>query len=328
MAERGSRGPGRGPGRGQDERPRSRGRGATQEAWDAETATHVRTEGGGFRPPAQRAPAEEAPAEQTAARPAAPATPRKPRRPRRTKRSTEERNRRRFARRQWARRWLAWRAVLVVVVLLAAATAAGWVVLVSSLLAVEDVEVSGTELLDQQQVTNAAAVSTGEPLARVDLEAIERRVEALAEVQEATVTRSWPNAVDVSVTEREAIAVVEMSGRLRGMDDQGVLFREFDKAAPALPRVVMPTGTTSEAMVEAARVIEALPGDLVPRVDHVEVDSVDAISLVLRGDRRVVWGSAEESEAKAEVVDALLAAVPAAVYDVSVPGQPTTTQQP
>ena len=55
--------------------------------------------------------------------------------------------------------------------------------------------------------------------------------------------------------------------------------------------------------------------------------TVDQITLVLRDGRQVLWGSAEESDAKARVLVALLKE-PAASYDVSVPGQPTTSQQP
>ena len=43
-----------------------------------------------------------------------------------------------------------------------------------------------------------------------------------------------------------------------------------------------------------------------------------------QGRPQVVWGSADESETKAEVLETLLATVQAQVYDVSVPSKPTT----
>ncbi len=72
------------------------------------------------------------------------------------------------------------------------------------------------------------------------------------------------------------------------------------------------------------RSLAALPAALSRRVNYVEVATVDQISLVLRDDRRVVWGSAEESAEKAEVLAQLLKQ-PARTYDVSVPGQPATS---
>ena len=52
---------------------------------------------------------------------------------------------------------------------------------------------------------------------------------------------------------------------------------------------------------------------------------MDTISLVLRNGRTILWGSAEDSANKAEVLDVLLDRK-AQVYDVSVPGQPTITR--
>ena len=139
-----------------------------------------------------------------------------------------------------------------------------------------------------------------------------------------SVTRQWPHGVLISIEERVPIAVVEIGGRLRGMDADGVVFRDYKKAPPGLPRVETSIGTTSAALKEAAKVISALPQELSLLVDHVQVTTVDQISLVLKDGRTVVWGSAEESDTKAEVLATLLATVQAQLYDVSVPSKPTT----
>ncbi|MDX6374238.1 MAG: cell division protein FtsQ, partial [Nocardioidaceae bacterium] len=83
-------------------------------------------------------------------------------------------------------------------------------------------------------------------------------------------------------------------------------------------------GTTSAALKEAAKVISALPQELSLLVDHVQVTTVDQISLVLKDGRTVIWGSAEESDTKAEVLGLMLTTIQAQVYDVSVPSKPTT----
>ena len=69
--------------------------------------------------------------------------------------------------------------------------------------------------------------------------------------------------------------------------------------------------------------VGVLPADIVAKIDFVDVKTVDQISLKFRDGRTVVWGSADESEQKARVLDALLRQR-FDVYDVSVPGQPTT----
>jgi cell division protein FtsQ len=233
------------------------------------------------------------------------------------------RSRRRFARRQWARRWLAWRRVVALLLFMGLVVGGVWLVYFSDLLAVERVEVEGTRTLGSEQVREVAAVPAGQPLARVDLDAIRARIEALAVVRDAQVTRTWPDRVEIHVEERVAIAVVDIGGQIRGMDAEGVVFREYPRPPSGLPQVRTSSDTRSDALREAALVVESLPGDITRRVDHVAVGTIDQISLVLRDGRTVVWGSAEESEAKSEVLSGLLGQ-PARTYDVSVPGQPTT----
>jgi cell division protein FtsQ len=235
---------------------------------------------------------------------------------------TAARSRRAFARRQWARRWLTWKYVLLGLLLVGVLAGTVWLFWFSSYLSVRTVEVTGVDRLGDAEVLAAADVPDGEPLARVDLATVRARVQALADVRSAEVTRTWPDTVTITVEERTPVAVVEIGGRLRGLDSEGVVFREFRSVPEGLPRVETPVDTGRDALLEASRVVSALPADLTRRVDHVEVATVDQISLELRDGRSVVWGSAEESEAKAEVLAALLEQ-PGTTYDVSVPGQPT-----
>ncbi|MDR7253869.1 cell division protein FtsQ [Nocardioides sp. BE266] len=233
------------------------------------------------------------------------------------------RTRRRFARRQWARRWLSLRYVLAFVAIVALLATSIWLVFFSTTLQVKRVEVVGNELLSDGRIREVADIPLGDQLALVDLGRADRRIASMAEVQSVDVTRTWPDAVRIEVVERTAVAVVELGGTLRGLDKDGVVFREYKSAPKGMPRVRPGAGAGTDALKEAATVVSALPEDLAARVDHVEVATVDQITLVLRDRRQVLWGSAEESELKAEVIDSLLAAQEASVYDVSVPGNPT-----
>jgi cell division protein FtsQ len=217
-----------------------------------------------------------------------------------------------------------WRVVVAALALLALVATAVWLVFFSAVLSVTKVTVDGNRLLGPDRVLAVAKVPMGEQLATVDLEAISRRVAVLAEVEDVDVTRSWPDGVRIDVTERTAVAVVELGGRLRGLDASGVVFREYRSAPRGMPRVRPTTSTGADALAEAAGVVAVLPADLAARVDHVEVQTIDQITLVLRDGRQVLWGSAEQSELKARVLPELLAAQRAQVYDVSVPESPIT----
>ncbi|RJS47660.1 cell division protein FtsQ/DivIB [Nocardioides cavernaquae] len=236
-----------------------------------------------------------------------------------------EATRRRFARRQWARRWGTWRIALVLLVLVGLLVALVWMVFASSVLAVRGVEVHGTSMLSRQQVTRAAGVVEGVPLARADLDAIRARVENLAAVESVDVSRSWPHHVRIDVTERQAVAVIDEGDRLRGMDADGVVFRTYATRPKDLPLIRTAPDTRTDAMSEAAEVIGVLPEKVSRRVAYVDVKTRDEIILTLRDGKKVLWGSADQAHDKARVLDALLAtSKDATSYDVSVPGQPTT----
>src|SRR4051794_32478133 len=90
----------------------------------------------------------------------------------------EERTRKRFARRQWARRWLAWRYVVAAVVAVLLVVVAGWLVYFSSWLSVQGADIEGLHRLSEQEGAEAAAVPVGEPLASGDPDRIRARGQA------------------------------------------------------------------------------------------------------------------------------------------------------
>lgn len=240
-----------------------------------------------------------------------------------------QRSRRRFARRQWRRRWLAWRYLVVALVVVLLAGFGIWAAYFSSWLSVKGVDitgVSGGTTLTTGQVRRVAGVPTGGPLLQADLDSVRRRVAALAAVKSVDVSREWPSKVRIAIVERTPVAVIEIGSELHALDASGVVFSSYQNPPKGLPKVFTPTGTSAAALKQAAEVVTALPPAVASRVDHVEVQSIDEISLKLASGQTVRWGSASDSDTKGEVLAALLKARPdVKTYDVSVPGQPVTS---
>lgn len=237
--------------------------------------------------------------------------------------SVRDRTRKAFARRQRARRWLTWRYVVAAVAAVLAVGLGVYALYFSSWLRAEGVELVGNELLTDAQVLAAAEVPTGGPLARTDVGAIERRVESLAAVRNADVSRKWPHDVRIEITERTPVAVLDLGDRVVALDADGTAFPAPPRARQGLPRVKVGAGADKDALREGAAVVAVLDDEVTALVDHVEVRTVDEILLRLRDGRLVRWGSADDSEDKAAVLLALLDRK-AQTYDVSVPGAPTT----
>jgi cell division protein FtsQ len=228
-----------------------------------------------------------------------------------------------FARRRWVQRLRRLRPLLYAALLLVLIGTGTWLVFFSSVVTVKDVAVRGNTTLSAARIEAVAKAPMGRQLARVDLAAIQARVESVPAVKSVSVSRSWPDTISITVTERTPVAVVDRGANLQAVDEDGVLFGSYPRQPDDLPLIQTATDVKSEALAEAARVVTSLRADIAAKVDRVEVESVDRILLQLAGGRTVMWGSAEESDAKAAVVAVLLEQKVDEI-DVSVPGRPTT----
>ncbi len=230
-----------------------------------------------------------------------------------------------FQRRRLSSRVKALRPLLLAVVTLAAVGFGAWAVFFSSWLAAEHVAVRGESTVAERDVEAAARVTMGTPLSRLDLDPIRDRVAALPAVRTVTVHRAWPNTVTIDITERQPVAAIHRGGAWWVLDDEGVIFRRTPRRETRLPVIAVGSRAGVEAVREAASVVVTLPRDLLSRTRRLAAASMDSITLRLKDDSVVIWGSAAESDRKVEVLEALLANVKASTYDLSVPEQPTTS---
>ncbi|MGY1743276.1 MULTISPECIES: cell division protein FtsQ/DivIB [unclassified Blastococcus] len=217
-------------------------------------------------------------------------------------------------------------AVRIGLVLTAVAVAA-WVVWGSPLLAVATVRVDGAGSLTADQVRAAAGVAEGTPLLRVDTDAAAARVARLPQVASVQVTRGWPQTVVITVAERVPVAVVEQAGTRSLVDAAGVLFDTVTGEPPTgvVPLEVAAPGPEDAATRAGLAALVELPRDVRAQVAAVAAPSANEVTLTLTDGTTVLWGSAEDSAEKADVLVALLgqlasgALEPADTIDVSAP---------
>ncbi len=204
-------------------------------------------------------------------------------------------------------------AVLVPLLLL------GWVLLGSSLLAVQKVVVTGEHRLTAAQVEAVADVRTGTPLARLDAAGIARRVRTLGAVDRVTVSRAWPHTVKVTVVERVPFVAVPRTHGVLLLDDEGYPLATVATIPRGVVRLEVTDPTRGDATTEAAlSVLRELPKTLRGALGSVRASSPEQVTLLLSGGRQVLWGGASEGPAKAAAALALLR-MPGTVFDVSAP---------
>lgn len=211
-------------------------------------------------------------------------------------------------------RWRMWLAIGGLILVIGVVV---WLVWFSSVLTVRDVRVVGATGKGADQVMAQAAVPMGQPLARVDSDAIAARIAAIDWVGDAEVRRGWPTEIVLAVQERTAIA--EQSDTGKGIDDAGAAF----DAPGKLPKGLVVIDARDEGLTAAVGVLTSLPADLRTRVVRMRASTRDDVELTLRSGAIVRWGSVDQADVKAQVLAALLARR-ARMYDVTAPELPTT----
>lgn len=208
------------------------------------------------------------------------------------------------------------RALIIVVAVGLVLGGCVWAIGFTALFSARHIEVSGTSLV--AEVTAAAAVPEQTPLARVDVTAIDARVRAIPQVADVSVSRVPPDRLVVAVVERVPVAVRPEAGSWLLIDGAGTGYLLVPDR-PALPEVRADGPGEGAALAVAA----ALPDALRAEVATVSAATLDDVRLTLRSGAEVIWGSAEQTALKADVLQALLV-TGAATYDVSAPATPTT----
>jgi cell division protein FtsQ len=159
----------------------------------------------------------------------------------------------------------------------------------------------------------------------VDTSALRARVAAIPSVASVTVTRAWPNTLQVTVRERTAMVATSRADGWLLIDRNGVPFT----TVASLPKGVLPLtvrmpSATDPSTHAALAVLASLPSAVRHRVTAVLAPTPAGVQLRLTQHVTVVWGGPEDSPRKAHALAALLHRR-AAVYDVSTPGFVTTS---
>jgi len=218
-----------------------------------------------------------------------------------------------------------WRAAFFVALVLAVTGVAAWALLGPSVLVVRHEEVSGNRLVPAAEIVSAADVRLGTPLVSVDTAAAASRVEQIDQVLTATVTRSWPDAIVITVHERTpALAVPDGRGYAL-IDGHGVTVRWSARRPAGLPLLQSPPAQLrGNASVQAAAlVLGQLPRRLRRLIVAVSASGPGALTFWLRGGASVMWGGPGQTAAKAAELTVLLR-TGARYYDVSDPATAVT----
>lgn len=219
-----------------------------------------------------------------------------------------------------------------------------YVVLVffSPLLATEKITVRGASLLETSQVEQKLEPLRGVPLTRIDEKKVRELIGQDNVIRSVQVESRPPHELVVTLKERTAVAVVKQGDTYHTVDSDGVSLLESatqpDTSVP-LVRFSGDDPQTSAEFRTISTALSAMPSELLAQVKEASATSTSSITLTLRDNTTVQWGTAEESELKAKVLLSLRQAIAkraqeenssgaqtqkVTVYDVSAPRVPVT----
>jgi cell division protein FtsQ len=214
------------------------------------------------------------------------------------------------------------RLFLLSILLIVVTTALGCILYFTSVMSARSIIVTGIGSVTRDEVLDAAQVKLGTPLLQINTDGIADRVAAIRRVASARVQRQYPSALRITVVERVAVVVKDFPDGPHLFDRDGVDFATAPPP-PALPYIdVDNPGPTDPATKAALAVLLALRPEIAAQVARIAAPSVASITLTLADGRKVIWGTNERTEEKAEKLAALLTQ-PGRIYDVSSPDLPT-----
>ena len=239
----------------------------------------------------------------------------------------EERAKRlRKSSRRYAMRFIAIIGVVVALI-------AGWAALYNSpAFSIESVQVNGVEHLTSDEMAQLAAVPSGSTLLRVDTDTIASRVKQSSWVEDVKINRVFPDTLEINVTERTVLAIVEMPNKtgttkkswaiaddriwLMPIPDasseaaQTTSAKIYEDAENVVHIVDLPYGTQADIGQEcsddtvnnALTILQEMTTELADQVTKISAASTAETSLFLENGVEIAFGSAEDIRDKERTI--------------------------
>ena len=210
--------------------------------------------------------------------------------------------------------------IAILLVLVAVAT-------FSPALAIKEIYVTGTDRIKPELISKALQSHIGTPLPLLDEKEVAKSLASFALIESFSAIALPPNGLQVKISERQAISIVNVKGERWLFDPAGVRVAQAS-SSDALPEILISEDPrNSQRFRNAIDVLMALPEDLLDQVEFIEARSKDDVQMNLRSsrDQRIIWGDSSDSVLKSKVLQALMLnhrKTQSVTFDVSSPNAP------
>lgn len=196
------------------------------------------------------------------------------------------------------------------------------------LLAIEEVEVVGTERLDAASVSASLETLNGIPLTQVTDAKIAELLSQFELVETFAVQAQPPHTLRIKIRERQPIVIIPQSGKNYLYDPAGIRIGEVSKGE-RFPYLKLNGSVADNPQFETAvEILLGIPVATYEQVFSVEVSAkLTAVFKLRDSGIKVIWGDSSDATFKAEVLQTLLATgqKDGVTIDVSSPSAPVVT---
>ncbi len=182
--------------------------------------------------------------------------------------------------------------------------AGAWGVATSPLFRARTIEVAGASHFDRAQVLRLAGVAPGTNVLWLHTGDLERRLEANRWIASATVRRSLPSSLRITVTERTPAAEVKVGTRWALVAADGTVLDRV-VADPGLPALAASVGDR-RALAGSAAVVGAMTPWLRAKVGSVVPAPDGTVVLELSSGIRVLFGAPTDVDVKDQALAGIL----------------------
>ena len=191
---------------------------------------------------------------------------------------------------------------------------AGYILFRSPLFQVQRMEVTGTRLLQPDQIRELAGINLGENIFQVNLGQAQKKIALLPLVKTVTLRRILPSTVLIEVTERTPVALLDEGNVFGEVDKDGYYLQQGDVNTAGLPLL---TGIQAALpapghMVDNPRLapvlhfVAGLPQGLLPMLSEVHVKSDGQLVLTTLYGIPVLAGDTTDPAGKGALLLAIL----------------------
>ncbi|WIB12394.1 FtsQ-type POTRA domain-containing protein [Curtobacterium sp. MCPF17_052] len=194
---------------------------------------------------------------------------------------------RRFTRRSRHRRaaWITAGGVVVVLVV------SILVAVFSPLMALQTIEVKGTDRVDAAQVRAALSGQIGTPLARIDLDEVQQRIAGFPLIESYVTEEEPPHTLVVTVTERTPVVAVQSGKTFDLVDPAGIVVQSTTKRPDGMPVADIGRAALGSTVFRTmTEVVLAMPASVRDQVSGIAASTSDDVTLTMTDGSSVVWG--------------------------------------